>query len=79
MSNGLFLRLYPAAGVQVVPATYGAGKVGYVLGAVVATTFLRSLKLEIRTDGISYANLFRETNFLAFSDISTVVSSYGSP
>lgn len=104
MSNGLF-RSYPAVGVQIVPATYGAGKFGYILlglfpilvvwwagaenvekspwllwglaiytpGAAFAITVLRSLKLEIRMDGISYANLFRETNFLAFSEISTAV------
>jgi hypothetical protein len=105
MSNGLFIRSYPAVGVQIVPATYHADKfsyillvllpvvviwwagpanvekssslvwglAAYVLAAAFATGFLRSLRLEIRTEGISYANLLRETNLLAFSDISTVV------
>ncbi len=31
VSNGLFVRSYPTVGVQVVPATYCAGKSGYVL------------------------------------------------
>jgi len=105
VSNGLFIRSYPAAGVQVVPMTYGAGNFGYVLlvlfpvliiwwaaranvtnspwllwslvtyavGAAFAMVCLRHLKLEIRTDGISYGSIFRETIFVAFSDISTVV------
>jgi hypothetical protein len=105
MSNGLFIRSYPAVGVRVQPATYGPGIAGYVslvlfaafilwevgpsrvvkspwlpwgigiyaIGALFLATFIHSLKLEVRTDGISYGNLFRETNFLAFSDISTVV------
>jgi hypothetical protein len=105
MSNGLFIRSYPAVGAKVEPATYGAGIAGYVslaliavfviwsvgptrvvkspwfpwglaiwaLGALFVTIFNRSLKLEVRMDGISYGNLFRETIFIAFSDISTVV------
>jgi len=105
LSNGLFIRSYPAVGAKIEPATYGPETSGYVLlglipvlviwsagpasviksswlpwglviyavGAIFATTFLRSLKLEIRMDGISYANLYRGTNFLAYSDISTVV------
>ena len=35
--------------------------------------FFRSFKLEVRTDGISYGNLFRKERFIAFAEISTVV------
>ncbi|MHB8484793.1 MAG: hypothetical protein ACYDCM_03535 [Candidatus Acidiferrales bacterium] len=105
MSNGLFIQSYPAVGVQIVPATYYAGKFGYflmaalpvvvvllagpanleksrwlppglaiyLLGVAFLAISLRGLKLEIRTDGISYTNLFRKDQFLAFSEISTVV------
>jgi hypothetical protein len=105
MSNGLFVRSYPAVGVQIVPAEYGPGYSGYTLllllpvlaiwwalhanveksswlklilmvyalGAIFATAFLRSLKLQIQTNGISYGNLIRGTRFIAYSEISTVV------
>jgi hypothetical protein len=105
MSNGLFIRSYPAPGAKVEPATYGPGKFGYfmivsvpvlivwvagpakVIGSmwlpwgvgvyalvvISATALIRSLKLEVRTDGISYSSLFRGGNFLAFSEISTAV------
>ncbi|HVB07371.1 MAG TPA: hypothetical protein VNF00_00370 [Candidatus Acidoferrales bacterium] len=106
MSNGLFLQSYPAVGVQIVPATYYAGKFGYflmaalpavviillagpanveksrwllpglaiyLLGVAFLAISLPSLKLDIRTDGISYTNLFRKEEFLAFTEISTAV------
>ncbi len=44
-----------------------------VLALLVALTFLRALKLEIRMDGISYISLFRGTRFVAYADISTIV------
>ncbi len=53
----------------------------YVLIAVFATIYVHSLKLEIRTDGISYSTLFRRTKVIVFSEMSMVVlyidSGYG--
>jgi hypothetical protein len=103
MSNGLFIRTYPAPGVSIMPATFRAGRFAYsllvVLGiwciwlisgagssgvmwwgmavyalfSICATIYFHNLKLEIRPDGLSYSSLFRDANFLAYSDISTVV------
>lgn len=105
MSNGLFIRAYPAVGVNVEPATYGAGRPGYFLVVLLpvlivfmagpseaemsrwlplgltifaiwiafAFAFLRSLKLEVRSDGISYASLLRKERFIRFNEFSTVV------
>ena len=50
-----------------------AGLAIYLLGVAFLAVSLRSLKLGIRADGISYTNLFRRDQFLAFSEISTVV------
>lgn len=45
----------------------------YFVAAAFAVFFFRSFRLEIRTDGISYANFFRKERFIAFAEISTVV------
>lgn len=42
-----------------------------IVGLIVL--FFRSFRLDVRTDGISYSNLFRKERFLAFAEISTVV------
>ena len=44
-----------------------------VVGLLFSLVCLRKLKLEIRTDGISYTSLFRGTRFIPFAEISTVV------
>jgi hypothetical protein len=38
-----------------------------------ALSFVRTLTLQIRSNGISYANLLRANSFVAFSEMSTVV------
>jgi hypothetical protein len=43
-----------------------------VVGFSLVLAFLRSLKLEIRADGISYANLLRRDKFAAYRDISSI-------
>jgi hypothetical protein len=105
MSNGLFVRSYPAIGVQIAPVTFRAGRLPYfllilaplvfvwyarhlilgnftwiglgltiyALGAILAATFLRNLKLEIRADGICYTDIFRRATLIYFAEISTVV------
>ena len=108
MSNGIFVRSYPAAGVEVVPATFGVGANGYFLlysfpisaitwfaialnnvnpkpawllfglavsvaGFFISMKFLRSVRLEIRLDGISYTNVIGRSRFVSYSDISTIV------
>jgi hypothetical protein len=45
----------------------------YVLVLFAAVACLRTLKLEIRADGISYASLFCKANTIAFSEISSAV------
>jgi hypothetical protein len=45
----------------------------YVLFFIAAVACLRTLKLEIRTDGISYASLFCKGNTIAFPEISSAV------
>jgi hypothetical protein len=45
----------------------------YVLVLIAAVAFLRTLRLEIRADGISYASLFCKGNTIAFSEISSAV------
>ena len=44
-----------------------------LLGFFFVLAFLRSLKLEIRADGVSYASLLRREKFAAYRDISCVV------
>lgn len=45
----------------------------YFVVASLTLIFLRTFKLEIRTDGISYGNFFRKEQFIPFAEISTVV------
>lgn len=107
MSNGLFIRSYPARGVSIIPTSYGAGMNGYFLGCfipvwaiglsfvivyfeprnpwalgglfastmglLIVVSLLRRLRLEIRSDGISYAGPFGDARFTSFSETSTVV------
>jgi hypothetical protein len=40
MSNGLFVRSYPAAGVQIVPATYSVARSAYFLELIPLLLFL---------------------------------------
>lgn len=49
------------------------GIVIYLGAACLALIFFRSFKLDIRNDGISYANALRNERFLAFNEISAVV------
>jgi hypothetical protein len=44
----------------------------YLILTAVVVTYLRCLKLEIRTDGISYSNLFRGTQSITYSEIYSV-------
>ena len=108
MPRSLFIRSYPAPGVQVIPASYSAGTNGYfvvcllpvaaacwfaialynsvskpqwlfeglfasIMVLLLGLSYLRSLKLEITIDGISFAILFHGTHFISFGEISTVV------
>lgn len=49
------------------------GVVISVFGFFFVLAFLRSLKLEIRADGISYSSLLRREKFAAYHDISSIV------
>jgi hypothetical protein len=49
------------------------GVVISVLGFFFVLAFLRSVRLEIRADGVSYASLLRREKFAAYRDISSVV------
>jgi hypothetical protein len=49
------------------------GLTASVLSLLIALSFVRRLRLEINSDGISYTGLFRPVRFLVFSEISTVV------
>jgi hypothetical protein len=50
----------------------------YSLFAVLVTLYFRRLKIEIRTDGMSYSNLFRGTNVIAYSEILSAVHYFDS-
>jgi len=101
----LISHSYLNAGSQAVPAEFGAGKLPYVLLALVpillicwagpatlsrassfplaltiyavlfvaAAACLHTLKIQIRSDGISYSSLFCKTNTIAFSEISSAI------
>lgn len=108
MTNSVFIRSYPAPGVQPKPTAYNSGAYGYfVVGLVPVTVicmlvialfdsgqkpgwlirafavsivvlflgvaFLRTLRLEITTDGISYTNPVRGITSLTYREISSVV------
>jgi hypothetical protein len=45
----------------------------YAAATVWFAAYLGKLKLEIRTDGISYGSMFHEVSFVRFSDISSVM------
>src|SRR6185437_611025 len=49
------------------------GIVIYLGVACLALISFRSFRLDVRNDGISYANAFRKERFLAFNEISAVV------
>lgn len=49
------------------------GIVIYIGITCLALIFFRSFRLDVRNDGISYANAFRNERFLSFNEISTVV------
>lgn len=108
MTNGLFIRSYPAPGAQPLSVTYNSGAYAYfviclfpvaltcafvaamfdmgqqprwlipglavlIMAIFLLVVFLRALKLEITTDGISYANPLRGTKFLTYPEMSSVV------
>lgn len=49
------------------------GLVASTIGLLIVVSLLRRLRLEIRSDGISYAGPFGDPRFTLFSEISTVV------
>jgi len=49
------------------------GLLVYFLIVGLALISLRTFRLDVRTDGISYASFFHKEQFVAFADISTVV------
>jgi hypothetical protein len=44
-----------------------------ILGLILATAYLRKLRLEITNNGISYRSLFRGARYVAYAEISTAV------
>lgn len=52
MSNGLFIRQYPAPGATVVPATFRAGKYGYMMVAVCGLWFVLTISGAANSLGI---------------------------
>jgi hypothetical protein len=75
--------LFPVAfACTFVAATFAPGQkpswlipalVALILAILLAVLFLRSLRLDITTDGISYTNPVRGGRFLAYSEMSSVV------
>jgi hypothetical protein len=54
---------------QWLPAALAA----YLIAVLLAIAFFHTFRLDIRADGIAYANLFRKERFIAFQEISTVI------
>jgi hypothetical protein len=55
------------------PSWFIPALVALILTILLVVLFLRSLRLEITTDGISYTNPVRGARFLAYSEMSSVV------